>query len=108
MPEQPGYSNEVILPVIRAIHPDIKVERLSYHDLCDEINRLIVSDFNLLINTLYRLDVSETKIKAALVDEFNKDAAELIADLMLERQLEKLKTRNLFNRNDDIPDEEKW
>ena len=108
MPQQPSYTSDVIVPVMHAIQPDAGVHNLTYDDLCKEISHMIAVDFNSLVNTLYRLDVSETKIRFALGNNLTKDAAEIIADLMLERQLEKLQTRKQFNTNDDIPDTEKW
>ena len=80
----------------------------SYAELCDEINYLISADFPALVNMLYRMDVSEARIKSLLEADPFTDAAKIIADLMLERQFEKMKTRKLFTRDDGIPDDEKW
>ena len=81
----------------------------NLHDnLSKAINRLILQDFNFLINALYRLDISEKKVKDVLKATSDQDAGDLIAGLIIERQLEKLRTRGLFNKQEDIPDEEKW
>ena len=103
-----NYSAGLIAEVAENLQLEARQRPYTYTDLCNEINELIINNFHLLVNTLYRLDVSEFKISAALAGEPHKDAAALIADLILERQLEKQKTRNLFNRKDDIPEEEKW
>src|SRR5687768_8087354 len=103
-----NYSPELIAEVAERLQLQPRTHAFSYADLCDEINRLIVTNFHSLINTLYRLDVSEVKIRTALAGEPQKDAAALIADLILERELEKIKTRRLFNNTDDISEEEKW
>jgi hypothetical protein len=78
-------------------------EKLKQH-----INHLIKSDFEKLVTLLYRIDVSEKKLKELLQQNANKDAAEIIAKLIIERQLEKIKTRNQFKQGDNISEEEKW
>jgi len=67
-----------------------------YRELVEAVNALLEHDFNALVQMLYRLDVSEEKIRNALGEHAGTDAAELIAELLLERQLEKLKTREAF------------
>jgi hypothetical protein len=80
------------------------VQALALH-----INDLIVHDFQRLITMLYILDVSEDKLKTLLNKNKGTDAAVMIAHLVVERQKQKIKTRDLFkSRADDIPDDEKW
>jgi hypothetical protein len=50
------------------------------------INELIQHDFNRLLHILYRIDVDEDKLKSALRQQPDRDAAEIIAELMIERQ----------------------
>ncbi len=77
--------------------------------LVEQVNHLIVSDFNRLVSILYRLDISEKKITALLDHNQNEDAAVLIAGLMVERQVEKIRSRQQYGRRDnDIAEEEKW
>lgn len=77
-------------------------------ELASAINRLIQTDFTRLVNMLYRLDVNEARLKQVLAQEPGTNAGELIAHLMVERQLEKINTRNGFRTSNDIPDDEKW
>jgi len=72
------------------------------------INQLIQTDFNRLVYILYRLDVSESRLNQWLQQEPGTDAGELIARLMVERQLQKIAARNQFRTSHDIPDDEKW
>lgn len=73
------------------------------------INELIANDFERLIGLLYRLDISEKKLKQALAENSGTDAALLIADAIIQRQAEKIKTRaELRRQNDNIPEDEKW
>lgn len=72
------------------------------------INRLIETDFPGLVQLLYRLDVSESRIRKMLAGKTGKDAGSVIAELVVERQLEKIRTRRQFRSSNDIPDDEKW
>lgn len=72
------------------------------------INWMIVHRFDALVQVLYRMDVDEGKLRRMLQEGSNTDAARIIADLMVERQLQKIRTRQQFRRNTDIPDEDKW
>lgn len=88
-------------------------ESLSYEDLqnklAGEINNLINHDFEKLIFYLYRIDVHEDKMRTLLENNAGENAANLIADLIIERQLQKIKSRQQFSqRENDITDEEKW
>ena len=76
--------------------------------LADKINELINKDFQKLISILYRIDVSEPKLKKLLQENSNTDAGLLIAGLMIERQAEKIRSRQQNQRDEDISDEEKW
>ena len=73
------------------------------------INELILSDFQKLVSILYRIDVNESKLKSMLNEYKEHDAAVIITDLIIERQLQKIKTRREFKQQDDNTDEsEKW
>ena len=72
------------------------------------INDLLLNDFSRLVSLLYRVDVSEQKLKNLLQQNTQTDAAVLIADLLIERQLEKIKWRNAFKGNNGIPDDDRW
>jgi hypothetical protein len=73
-----------------------------------EVNHLIQADFHRLIAILYRLDISELKLKRTLEENTDKDAGELIAMLIIERQLQKIHMRQSFKPQQDIPEDEKW
>ncbi|TQD40608.1 hypothetical protein [Haloflavibacter putidus] len=62
------------------------------------LNRLITEDFNKLIAILYRIDVSEEKARRALsVKKKNESPGEILANLVIERQLQKIKTRRKYS-----------
>ncbi len=73
------------------------------------INEMILSDFDKLVMLLYRLDINETKLRKILNENPSNDAGNIIADLIIERQLQKIKSRQQFSQRDNnISDEEKW
>jgi hypothetical protein len=64
--------------------------------LAEKINTMITADFNGLVQLLYRIDVSEPKLKKILRENATTDAGLLIARLILERQWQKIETRRRF------------
>ena len=76
--------------------------------LINKINQLVHSDFPKLVSVLYRLDISEQKLKQLLNEHKDIDAAVIIADLIIERQLQKIKTKENFKPDSNIPENEKW
>lgn len=73
-----------------------------------QINELVDKDFGALIQLLYRLDIDEYKLRSTLADNPCNNAGEIIADLIIERQLQKIKSRQEFKTRDDIDEDEKW
>jgi hypothetical protein len=94
-------SMEIDLP--ENISFELLKERLSSH-----INFLIQSDFQKLVSILYRVDVSEPKLKHLLKENPGYDASNIIADLIIERQLQKIKSRQEHRKDRNISDDEKW
>jgi hypothetical protein len=77
--------------------------------LAEKINYLIVNNFTQLVRMLYRIDVSEQKLKTMLRQNPQADAGRIIASMIIERQLEKIRSRKNFRENNIPPDgEEKW
>src|SRR5690606_3449587 len=80
-----------------------------FNQFVERIDYLLQTDFPKLVNILYGLDVSETKLAVMLKESPGRDTAEIIARLIIERQTEKIRTRALnTKRDDDIADSEKW
>ena len=75
--------------------------------IANRINYLISHDFEKLLRILYQVDISEKQLKKNLLEN-KEDAASLIAQMIIERQLQKMKTRKEYKANSDIPDDEKW
>ena len=79
-------------------------EQLTQH-----INHLINTDFEKLIFYLYRIDVHEERMKQLLQQQEGENAALLIAQLIIDRQLQKIKSKAAFNATaPDQSSEERW
>jgi len=78
-------------------------EKLAVH-----LNHLINHDFEKLIYYLYRIDVNENKMRKMLEQKEGENAAGLITDLIIERQLQKIESRRKSANDETIPDDEKW
>ncbi|MEO8414996.1 MAG: hypothetical protein ABI472_15110 [Ginsengibacter sp.] len=72
------------------------------------INELISKDFNSLVQLLYKIDVDEKKLKNLLGQHKNVDAASLIADLIISRQLQKMATRKQFTGREKPGTDDSW
>lgn len=99
--EDINQSLELSLPVTISSE-EIKEKLTAF------INDLINHDFEKLVFYLYRIDVNEAKMKKLLDQRDGENAAGLIADLIIERQIEKIKSRKETKKNGDIPEDEKW
>ncbi len=84
------------------------IEQLSKTQLIDAINWLIIHDFEKLVFILYRIDVSEAKIKTLLNKENTNFTAPVIADAILERLAEKKASREKYKQDPPASEEEKW
>jgi hypothetical protein len=88
-------------------------EKISFEEikenLAAHINHLINNDFQQLVMLLYKVDVNESKLRSVLIENKNDDAGNIISQLIIERQLQKIKTRKEFSqKRDDNSNEEKW
>ena len=83
-------------------------ESLSAGQLADYVNEMILHDFTGLLNLLYRLDVSETRVRTILDEMQQEDAGKIIAAVIIERQLQKIKTKQQYKQEGEIPEDEKW
>jgi hypothetical protein len=105
--------NKDLVPALnetfRITLPDnVPLEELT-RKLAAHINQLINHDFEKLVALLYRVDVSEKKLRDLLHHHDGENAASLIASLIIERQLQKIKTRQQYrSRDDDIDENERW
>lgn len=80
----------------------------QFDRLVRAIDELVVNDFDKLVRILYRVDVSETKLRNLLQTHPEADAGRIIAELLLERELEKRASREKFKNQAEDSEEERW
>jgi hypothetical protein len=85
-----------------------KSEEALLQRLSEFINELIQNNFHRLMLILYKVDISENKLKTSLQDNVGQDAASVIAKLIVEREIEKMNSRNSFSSHNDNSNEERW
>jgi hypothetical protein len=97
-------NNELSLQLPESLSMDELKEQLTQY-----INQLINTDFEKLIFYLYRIDVHEEKMKQLLQKQEGENAAALIAQLIIDRQLQKIKSRAEFKSGSSDEDAaERW
>ena len=86
----------------------VKENSMDMQIVYDRINDLINYDFQKLVAILYRMDVNETKLKQLLKENPGTNAGIIIAELMIERQAQKIRSRQAYKPDENISDDEKW
>lgn len=76
--------------------------------LYDRINELIHNDFQKLVSILYTMDVDENKLKELLKKNPETDAGIIIGQLMIERQEQKIRSRQAYKPGRGVSDAEEW
>lgn len=70
---------------------------LTKNDLKSHLQNVIAlyieSDFHALVNIFYRLDIHEQKFNAIMDTQMGDELTSNLADLVLEREIQKAKTR---------------
>lgn len=64
--------------------------------LTDKLKNLLDNNFNLLVNTLYRIDVNEEKLNELFGSKNRAYLPSALADLIIERQLQKIHFRKKY------------
>jgi hypothetical protein len=75
-------------------------ENTDLHELVAKlsivIREMLDTDFERLLQIFYRVDLSEKKVREAIFDHKYADAATRLAELIVERELQKVITRKMF------------
>lgn len=74
------------------------VENLSQLNiyLTEKLKDLLDNNFNLLVNTLYRIDVNEEKLNELFGSKNRVPIPSALAELIIERQLQKIHFRKKY------------
>ncbi len=103
-------NSELIQPLIEKLHKDFSIDknnlpvkkdyseelRIIKEFLSKRITELMNKNQERFFNTLYRIDVSESKVAQVL--KTSKTPSDDIADLIIERQLQRLRTQLLYKQ----------
>ncbi len=79
---------------------DIKTLREFQIFLSGKILKMMDSDYDLMINILYRMDISEKKLHELFAPDNREFIPAKLADLIIERQLEKIKWRTKYKNGE--------
>jgi hypothetical protein len=91
---------EIDLPEKRSME-ELKLLLSGYLD------HLISNNPDKLVSILSRVDVSEKILKTNLENQ-KENASSIMAQMIIDRQMEKVKTREHYRSSGDIPENEKW
>ncbi|HET9056682.1 MAG TPA: hypothetical protein VFN30_07535 [Chitinophagaceae bacterium] len=88
-------------------------EKITFEELEEKlsayINHLINTNFQHLIFILYKIDISETKLKQLIRENTTENAGKIIARLIIERQNQKIEYKKQFGKSTNQNSaEEKW
>ena len=95
---QKSVSKDFIKSDSSSLIPNNDFERLEEFRkyLTERIKDMLDSNYNLLINTLYRIDISERKIGELFSSKNKESIPGKLADLIIERQIKKLDYRRRY------------
>jgi hypothetical protein len=89
--------------------PSLRTEEELLSWLTTHCNELLRQDFPGLVQLLYRVDVSENRLKYLLKASGGEDAGRIMALLILERVEQIILSRTKYRMpGEDIPDAERW
>ncbi len=66
--------------------------------LTEKLSDLMVKNFDEVLKILYQIDINEIKVRNVMHSNNNYKAS-LLADLIIKRQLQKIKSREKYKRN---------
>ena len=95
---QKSVSKDFVENDYSSLIPNNDFERLEEFRkyLTEKMKEMLDKNYNLLINTLYRIDISEKKLSELFSSKNKELIPEKLADLIIERQVEKINFRKLY------------
>jgi len=82
------------------INPEENPEHKNFKDvivwLQKEIQYLLDNNFEKLLNIMYRIDIGEDRFREALSNQRSKDISYELAELVVERELQKVRSRKKY------------
>lgn len=95
---QKFVSKEFVKSDHSSLIPNNDFERLEEFRkyLTEKMKDMLDNNYNLLINTLYRIDINEKKLSELFSSKNKESIPEKLADLIIERQVEKINFRKRY------------
>lgn len=101
-------DQELYPSLLEKLSKDFSLEKDSLPALADmslirdhlikRVTELMVRDYDRFLNSLYRIDVNESKVHEILYSKDKTRIPEKLADLIIERQLIRVKTQLLYKQ----------
>ncbi|PKL83691.1 MAG: hypothetical protein CVV24_03650 [Ignavibacteriae bacterium HGW-Ignavibacteriae-3] len=101
-------ENELYPSLVEKLHKDFSLEKdslpavsdlsLIREHLINKVTELISRDYDRFLNNLYRIDVNEKKVSEILHAKDRTTIPERLADLIIERQMQRVKTQILYRQ----------
>ncbi len=63
------------------------------------IEHLMNKDYQRFVNVLYRIDINEQQLKRKLEENTSESSSEIISDLIIKRELQKVVIRNYYKQH---------
>lgn len=107
--QEPGSIIKWLQDSLPSAVPAMRTEEELLLWLTGYCEELVRSDFPGLVQLLYRVDVSENRLKYLLKASGGKDTGALMARLILERVEQIILARKTYRMpGEGIPEEDKW
>lgn len=103
----PQEISEMVSSGYDAIEQDDAAYKRLRDKIAQRLQYLLQNNFDAAMQLLYRIDVPEKKAKAATAGKFADDAAVALAELIIERQVQKIISRRKYSTrmNNDVDEE---
>lgn len=100
MKETTEELSRAVIPLLDGFDERADLSFKRFEDLrnwlIEQVAELIDRDFEHLLRVLYLIDVDERRVRSLVEQQEGERAADIIADLILERQAEKIRSRKKY------------
>jgi hypothetical protein len=95
---QKFVSKDFLIDDDTSLIPNSDFEKLEEFKkyLIQRLTDMLDNNFNLLVNTLYRIDISEQKLAELFGNKNKENIPEKLADMIIERQMQKIQFRKKY------------
>jgi hypothetical protein len=101
-------EEEIFPSLVEKLHKDFALEKetlpavsnleIIRKQLIEKVKELMSRDYERFLNSLYRIDVSEKKVREILHSKDRTTIPEQLADLIIERQMMRVRTQILYKQ----------